>query len=331
LSVQQVELKEDQQTSIAFFAAANYIKEETMKRLNSMRNLSIIALLAGSAISLGVSAAKLVEKTTFEGDRSGVTSVVFSPNGSRLFSGGWENTIKQWDPNNGSLISTIDHTGFGDLILDLDISPDGRTLVSGSRDYDNRRNTVNLWDVRSGNAGKTLRRPVPDFCDSTTFSPDGKHVAAGCWDGKNAEKTLQIWNVRNGSVVTTEYSIGAPVAYSPDGKQFTGTDQSGALMNIDARSRQAVTTFSGLFLSADFNHNGRQLVTGDPSGNVVVWDAKSGAQSLNLKGHSDAVNDIAYSPDGRYIVSGSKDASVRLWDSRTGRQLSFARTKDPVE
>jgi WD40 repeat protein len=92
-----------------------------------------------------------------------------------------------------------------------------------------------------------------------------------------------------------------------------------------------VTTFSGLFLSADFNHNGRQLVTGDPSGNVVVWDAKSGAQSLNLKGHSDAVNDIAYSPDGRYIVSGSKDASVRLWDSRTGRQLSFARTKDPVE
>ena len=302
-----------------------------MKRLNSTRNLSIIALLAGFAISLGVSAAKLVEKTTFEGDRSGVTSVVFSPSGSRLFSGGWENTIKQWDPNNGSLISTIDHTGFGDLILDLDISPDGRTLVSGSRDYDNRRNTVNLWDVRSGNAGKTLRRPVPDFCDSTTFSPDGKHVAAGCWDGKNAEKTLQIWNVRNGSVVTTEYSIGAPVAYSPDGKQFTGTDQSGALMNIDARSRQAVTTFSGLFLSADFNHNGRQLVTGDPSGNVVVWDANSGAQSLNLKGHSDAVNDIAYSPDGRYIVSGSKDASVRLWDSRTGRQLSFARTKDPVE
>lgn len=129
-----------------------------MKRLNSTRNLSIIALLAGSAISLGVSAAKLVERTTFEGDRSGVTSVVFSPNGSRLFSGGWENTIKQWDPNNGSLISTIDHTGFGDLILDLDISPNGRTLVSGSRDYDNRRNTVNLWDVRSGNAGQTRTR-----------------------------------------------------------------------------------------------------------------------------------------------------------------------------
>ena len=301
-----------------------------MKLFSSTRSLSIFALLAGSAISLGVSAANLVEKTTFEGDRSGVTSVVFSPNGSRLFSGGWENSIKQWDPNNGSLISTIDHTGFGDLILDLDISPDGRTLVSGSRDYDNRKNTVKLWNIRSGNAGKTLRRPVPEFCDSTSFSPDGKQVAAGCWDGKNGERTLQIWNAQNGSVVETIYDFGGPVAYSPSSKQLAAGDGS-TLKTLNVGSRQTVQTFTGQILSADFNHNGRQLVTGDASGSVVVWDAKTGRQSVSLKGHSDAINDIAYSADGKYIISGSKDASVRLWDSQTGRQLSVARTKDPVE
>lgn len=176
-----------------------------------------------------------------------------------------------------------------------------------------------------------LARPVPDFCDSTTFSPDGKHVAAGCWDAKNGERTLQMWNAQNGSVIDTIYDLGGPVTYSPSSKkQLTGMDGS-TLKILNVRSKQTVQTFSGQILSADFNHNGRQLVTGDASGSVVVWDVITGRQSASLKGHSDAINDLAYSPDGRYIVSGSKDASVRLWDSRTGRQLSLARTKDPVE
>ncbi|GAW23976.1 hypothetical protein ANO14919_135550 [Xylariales sp. No.14919] len=38
-----------------------------------------------------------------------------------------------------------------------------------------------------------------------------------------------------------------------------------------------------------------------------------------LRGHSDAVQDCAYSPDGRLIASVSLDKSLRLWDSSTGK------------
>jgi len=37
-----------------------------------------------------------------------------------------------------------------------------------------------------------------------------------------------------------------------------------------------------------------------------------------LKGHTNSVRSVSFSPDGRRIVSGSDDNSVRVWDSLTG-------------
>ena len=37
-----------------------------------------------------------------------------------------------------------------------------------------------------------------------------------------------------------------------------------------------------------------------------------------LKGHTDSVLSVAYSPDGRHIISGSADRTIRIWDAKTG-------------
>ncbi|ETO06416.1 hypothetical protein RFI_30980, partial [Reticulomyxa filosa] len=41
----------------------------------------------------------------------------------------------------------------------------------------------------------------------------------------------------------------------------------------------------------------------------------------NLKGHSDAVTSVQFSPDGNRIVSGSRDNTIRLWDASSGKQI----------
>ena len=37
-----------------------------------------------------------------------------------------------------------------------------------------------------------------------------------------------------------------------------------------------------------------------------------------LKGHTDSVWSVAYSPDGRHIISGSLDETIQMWDAETG-------------
>ncbi|ETO32083.1 WD-40 repeat protein [Reticulomyxa filosa] len=40
-----------------------------------------------------------------------------------------------------------------------------------------------------------------------------------------------------------------------------------------------------------------------------------------LKGHSDCVTSVQFSPDGNRIVSGSEDNTIRLWDALSGKQI----------
>jgi len=59
-------------------------------------------------------------------------------------------------------------------------------------------------------------------------------------------------------------------------------------------------------------------VSGSWDKTVRLWDAATGALQQTLKGHSDSVTSVAFSPDGRQVVSGSDDQTVRLWDVATG-------------
>ena len=45
-------------------------------------------------------------------------------------------------------------------------------------------------------------------------------------------------------------------------------------------------------------------------------------QECTLRGHTNFVTSVAYSPDGKHIVSGSEDLTVKVWDSQTGKEVS---------
>jgi WD40 repeat protein len=52
---------------------------------------------------------------------------------------------------------------------------------------------------------------------------------------------------------------------------------------------------------------------------VCIWDSHSGQCKALLKGHTERVWYVAFSPDGSRIVSGSNDQTVLIWDSQSGK------------
>ncbi len=74
-------------------------------------------------------------------ERAKVVSVAFAPDGSRLFSGGADRTIRLWDPDTGeNLLRISEHR---DQVNDLVFSADGNCMWSCSGDR-----TVRIWDTR---------------------------------------------------------------------------------------------------------------------------------------------------------------------------------------
>jgi|GEM_PF-319197 len=59
---------------------------------------------------------------------------------------------------------------------------------------------------------------------------------------------------------------------------------------------------------------------------IVPWlpaaeDNAAPGVIATMKGHSEAVYAVAFTPDGKYVVSGSGDHTLKVWDSATGKEI----------
>jgi serine/threonine protein kinase len=123
-----------------------------------------------------------LEVRTLTGHTNLVWSVSFSPDGSLLASGSYDDTIKLWRVSDGSLVRTL--AGHTKGVLSVSFSPDGRLLASGSDDE-----TIKLWRVSDGSLVRTLTGHTWNVF-SVSFSPDGSLLASGSGD-----ETVKVWEV----------------------------------------------------------------------------------------------------------------------------------------
>jgi WD40 repeat protein len=129
------------------------------------------------------------------------------------------------------------------------------------------------------------------FVYSVAYSPDGKTLASGSYD-----KSIKLWDVATGRELATlkgNTDAVCSVAYSPNGKTLAAG--SGDLTG--------------------------RLWSGDHDGMVKLSDVATGRELATLKGNTDAVFSVAYSPDGKTLASGSwDDTTIKLWDVETCKE-----------
>jgi WD40 repeat protein len=67
-------------------------------------------------------------------------------------------------------------------IMSVNVSPDGRRIVTGSQDQ-----TTKVWDAATGDELLTFK-DHKEWVISVAFSPDGERIATGSGD-----RTAQVW------------------------------------------------------------------------------------------------------------------------------------------
>ena len=97
---------------------------------------------------------------------------------------------------------------------------------------------------------------------------------------------------------------------------------------LDLVENRTLHSFDGprdLVRSLSFSRDGKLLAAGGGApaqqGEIRVWSLDGAALHIDVRGHSDCVYALDFSPDGRILASSSYDRLIQLWDVETGAGL----------
>lgn len=254
-----------------------------------------------------------------------IFSAVFSANGRRLLTGGWDGNIKVWSIGTGKLLSTL--RGHRGTVSSLAFSPDGSTLASGGSD-----GTLRLWQGEPMRQIATLRgheRTASDndhdgqLVTAIAFSPDGQTLAAGNEKGK-----ITLWDVSSRQPVASQNVHTGwiwRVSFSPDGRILAsgGTvDHDVVLWNLESGQKTSCRGHTDNVRAVAFSPDGQTLASAGADARVILWNVASGEIQATLRGHRSGAVSVAFSPDGQMLASSgaSGDSTAILWDLSTDKK-----------
>lgn len=228
-----------------------------------------------------------------KGHLVGINSLRFTPNSKYLASGADDCSIKLWNISKGICIRTF--YGHKGKILSISFSSDGRIMATGSSDR-----SIRLWDVEEENSIKLLEGHTSQV-QSAIISSDAQTVISASTDS-----SVRWWDINTGVCIRTlkgQNTNTLSIAL----KFFNIKPQPIDSPSINTTSTQEIDC---------------SLATAGLDGSIRLWNIISGCCTQILKGHTDWIWSISFSPDGDLLASGSDDKSIKLWDVNTGRCIA---------
>lgn len=220
--------------------------------------------------------------------KGAASDIAFTPNGTQ-FAVPTNIGIWIYDAKTGAEISVLKQPGRG--YGKIAFSPDGDVLASATGS--NGRGEVQLWDTAAGKLLTTL--PASRGISSLFFSEDGTKLACAGIVGR-----VHVWEIR------------------PETPPVLVTD-----------IRLTFQSWSDLWLT-ELSPDGRFLAISisdweNQEFPIQLWDGQTGERLHTLKGHTQWVTALTFSPDSKTLVSGDAYKTLRVWDTESGSLQSTMR------
>jgi mono/diheme cytochrome c family protein len=261
------------------------------------------------------------------GHHGNVNAVIFSADGTFLFAAAGQpgvfGEVRQWKVADGTLVRTFE--GHNDAIYAAALSPDAKTLATGS--YDQK---IKLWNVETGKEIKTLSGHNGAVF-SLAFRPDGKILASA-----SADRTVKLWDVTSGerrdtlSQPTKEVYA---VAFSPDGKRLVagGVDNRIRIWEISETAAETTNPLldskfahEGSILNLVFSHDGRLLLSSAEDRTLKLWDGIQIKERFLIEDQPDWVRAMTFVADDKTLAVGRMDGTVGFYNVMNGKPLPDA-------
>lgn len=245
--------------------------------------------------------------------------------------------------------------GHTDGLRNCVISPDGKYIVTGSKDNDFRvfdftgkcnavlkghlddissgvhsiaissdskyiltcseDSTAKLWDV-TGKCVTTFEHNGP--VNSVHFSSDNRNVLTG-----SSDSTARIWDLKGNVLITMKHGKRVQLAvFSPFGNEVltSGMDKA-ILWNIKGEFLRS-HSFDEDIYEASYSNNGKYIATGGTKGSLSLFDSNLGILE-KWKGHKELIGSISFDPHDSLLLSASDDLTLGLWNLNGDKLSTF--------
>lgn len=206
-------------------------------------------------------------------------------------------------------------SGHTNQIVDIQVSPDGRSLLSCSYDE-----TIRLWDIASGNEVHCYKGHG-NWVKAISFSRDGKKFVSCSLDGN-----AKVWDTNSGKQLINfpdhQTTIQA-IAYSPTANRAISGSEDGAVRLWDTDTGKEIKLLgehmTGV-IDAAISPNGQYGIAAIGKA-IMVWDLNTFELLHKNEINKNRLEGVTFSPDSQYMLSCCEDGVVRLINTQKGDEV----------